>query len=69
MSLALLAMTEKKDADCHGTACLAMTKRSKGCNDGRALVAKLVAAFEAFHPAGGVNYLLLAGEEWMALAA
>jgi hypothetical protein len=33
------------------------------------LVAKFVAAFEAFHPAGGVNYLLLAGEEWMALAA
>jgi hypothetical protein len=34
-----------------------------------ALFLNLVAAFEAFHPAGSVDYLLLAGEERMAFAA
>ena len=30
------------------------------------LFLNLVATFEAFHPAGSINYLLLAGEEGMA---
>jgi hypothetical protein len=29
----------------------------------------LVATFEAFHPAGGIHYLLLAGEEWVTFTA
>ncbi len=29
---------------------------------------KLIFAFEALYPAGGIHYLLFAGEEWMALA-
>ena len=35
----------------------------------RTLFLNLVAAFEAFHPAGGVNYSQFAGEEGMAFAA
>jgi hypothetical protein len=28
-----------------------------------------IATFKALHPAGGIDYFLLAGEEWMAFAA
>ena len=35
----------------------------------KTLFLNLVAAFEAFHPAGGVNYPQFAGEEGMAFAA
>ena len=58
MLLSLLEMTGKRGADCRVSR-----------DDGRALFVELVAAFEAFHPAGGVNYLLFAGEERMAFAA
>ena len=56
--LSLFITTGQRGADCRVSR-----------DDGRALFVKLVAAFEAFHPAGGVNYLLFAGEEGMAFAA
>jgi len=56
--LALFIMTVQRGVDCRVSR-----------DDGRTLFVKLVAAFEAFHPAGGVNYLLFAGEEGMAFAA
>ncbi len=34
----------------------------------RGSLCKLIFAFEALYPAGGIHYLLFAGEEWMALA-
>jgi len=56
--LSLLAITAKRGVDCRVPR-----------DDGRVLFLDLIAAFEPFHPAGGVNYLLLASEERMAFAA